>query len=787
MNIKLSKSLYKETMDILGITHDNKDVDMILIIGKEGMDYFFNRLDKIPKKEYEKELYYFKQYFNMYLFDSDIWDITIDEQFEILSKHTLTRSNICSILDLLHEENIAIFWENLLYVLDLIKMNEFLEVTNAHDYYINHIFWNNDNPINTLLFKKLSNSNDHINSAYEIIFKLLKNKDTKKNVVNWIIDLCENANIPSEPVLSFENILDILQFSKVNASNEQEKYNKNTLVYFNILKIILKLFINGIKTSKDVVKININYLEDDNEEDYNFLTTLYFNLQTLLEKCYLFKFNELKQRENYIDEIENEIEIIERMTRQDTTLILKNLKDSIALEQERIYFLKSEITHKNNSKISVFYYICAYWINLNANNIKTNSANNIISNILQFFLEESVNEGEIDVINNYYSCDDIFMMCMKIIENQKITSDPSHKIDSIYIYNKNMHLPSPYKTHNFISFFSQYRLEIFNAHINTCIFLKDKLDDYGESFKLHIYNCIITIINFANLQFNINNIENKVKAEKFSSIILEITNTSFEYWINNIKIIKKIQDEDKEKDLNPNEINQFKSRLQKSEKYLQINLNYISILSSYNFDIMNSSIIVKHFSNSVCYMLDTLVGNNKKSLSIKNKETYSFYPLNFLKTIIEIIQKFASSKIFIDVIGRNFTYDSPKLIKKVIEILSKKGELYQISEEILNQFQSKIHNIKELELVRDEIEIPDEFCDPIMQTLIETPIILPNTDIYMDREVISRHLLTEETNPFNRESLNMKILDEFNSQESIKSKLSVFKQKIEKWKKEINF
>ena len=62
-------------MDILDITQDNKDVDMILIIGKEGMDYFFNRLDKIPKEEHEKEQYYFKQYFNMYLFDSDIWDI----------------------------------------------------------------------------------------------------------------------------------------------------------------------------------------------------------------------------------------------------------------------------------------------------------------------------------------------------------------------------------------------------------------------------------------------------------------------------------------------------------------------------------------------------------------------------------------------------------------------------------------------------------------------------------------------------------------------------------------
>ena len=394
-------------MDILGITQDNKDVDMILIIGKEGMDYFFNRLDKILKKEHEKELYYFKQYFNMYIFDSDIWDITIDEQFEILSKHTLNSYNICSILELLQEENIPIFWENLLDVIDLIKMNAFLEATNAHEYYINHNSWNNENPLKTLLFNKLIDNNDNINSAYEIIVKLLKNKATKENVVDWIIDLCENANIHVEPVLSFENILDILKFSKVNASNEQEKYNKNTLVYFNILKIFLKLFDNGIKTNKDILKINKNYLDENDEEEYNFLTTLYFNLQILLEKCYLFKFNELKQRDNYIDEIESEIEIIERMPEQYATIILKNFKDAIVIEQKRIDFLKEEITYKNNSKISVFYYICAYWINLNASNIKTNLANNIISNVLQFFLEENINGEELEVRNNYYSYYDI--------------------------------------------------------------------------------------------------------------------------------------------------------------------------------------------------------------------------------------------------------------------------------------------------------------------------------------------------------------------------------------------
>ena len=107
--------------------------------------------------------------------------------------------------------------------------------------------------------------------------------------------------------------------------------------------------------------------------------------------------------------------------------------------------------------------------------------------------------------------------------------------------------------------------------------------------------------------------------------------------------------------------------------------------------------------------------------------------------------------------------------------------------EVLRQFMEKVEQVKKVETARDEIEIPDEFCDPIMQTLIETPVILPETDIVMDREVICRHLLTEETNPFNREKLSIESLDEYNSQENIKTRLGEFKERVEAWKREAEF
>ena len=125
-------------MDILGITEENKDLDMILIIAKEGMDYFFNRFSKLSKEEFPEDYQYFKQYFNMYLFNSDIWEITKEEQFKILAENKVNEINIRNVIDLVDSTNLDDFWENLLNDLDLIKMCKFLEISEVYKYYVNH-------------------------------------------------------------------------------------------------------------------------------------------------------------------------------------------------------------------------------------------------------------------------------------------------------------------------------------------------------------------------------------------------------------------------------------------------------------------------------------------------------------------------------------------------------------------------------------------------------------------------------------------------------------------------
>ena len=50
---------------------------------------------------------------------------------------------------------------------------------------------------------------------------------------------------------------------------------------------------------------------------------------------------------------------------------------------------------------------------------------------------------------------------------------------------------------------------------------------------------------------------------------------------------------------------------------------------------------------------------------------------------------------------------------------------------------------------------PDEFLDPIMSTLMMDPVKLPSSRVTVDRTTIARHLLSDQTDPFNRSPLTM--------------------------------
>lgn len=71
----------------------------------------------------------------------------------------------------------------------------------------------------------------------------------------------------------------------------------------------------------------------------------------------------------------------------------------------------------------------------------------------------------------------------------------------------------------------------------------------------------------------------------------------------------------------------------------------------------------------------------------------------------------------------------------------------------------------------EDDEPPDAFLDPIMQTIMEDPVLLPNSGITVDRSTIERHLLSSQTDPFSRAPLSV---EELKSDEPLKIRIDAW-------------
>lgn len=68
-------------------------------------------------------------------------------------------------------------------------------------------------------------------------------------------------------------------------------------------------------------------------------------------------------------------------------------------------------------------------------------------------------------------------------------------------------------------------------------------------------------------------------------------------------------------------------------------------------------------------------------------------------------------------------------------------------------------------------DIPDEFMDPLMSTLMTDPVILPSSKMTVDKAVIQRQLLNLSHDPFDRSELT---IDMVKPNTELKAKITAF-------------
>jgi len=184
------------------------------------------------------------------------------------------------------------------------------------------------------------------------------------------------------------------------------------------------------------------------------------------------------------------------------------------------------------------------------------------------------------------------------------------------------------------------------------------------------------------------------------------------------------------------------------------------------------STFVDRMASMLNYFLVKLVGPKQKEFTVKDKKNYDFKPQEMVHNISSIYLNLQSSDLFCQAILEDERSYSSELFPQVCIVLEKIGDHKAIND--FMELDSKLKEMKKQKVSQEQAltDAPEEFLDPIMGTLMTDPVMLPASKNIVDRTVIARHILSDQTDPFNRQPLS---LDMVIPQTELKTK-------IEEWR-----
>ncbi|XP_059616667.1 ubiquitin conjugation factor E4 A [Phlebotomus argentipes] len=155
------------------------------------------------------------------------------------------------------------------------------------------------------------------------------------------------------------------------------------------------------------------------------------------------------------------------------------------------------------------------------------------------------------------------------------------------------------------------------------------------------------------------------------------------------------------------------------------------------------------------YFLLNLVGPKKGNFKVKHKKEFEFDPANTVLQICQIYANLQECQAFCLAVSQDGRSYSHKLFEYAEQVLIRIGGGQLIGE--IQEFAAKVQRIDQQHKEDQEAlaDVPDEFLDTLMLTLMTDPVILPSSRVRVDRPTIARHLLSDQTDPFNRSPLTM--------------------------------
>jgi len=271
--------------------------------------------------------------------------------------------------------------------------------------------------------------------------------------------------------------------------------------------------------------------------------------------------------------------------------------------------------------------------------------------------------------------------------------------------------------------------------------------------------------------------------------------------VDNLKIIKNYQDllQDKERysKMSPENKKFEESKFKEKDRIVRVQIKLFN--SSLKFLITLCTHIQRFFIKNnfistlagfLNYSLNLFGSPLDTTLKLKNISEYNFNPNDILGSILSAYAAFNGEKEFIKAVikdERSYKFDNFDRAKN----LAANNKNITMTDDDFNKYVNFVDILRKEEKIIKSEEInyddaPQEFYDGLTFTIMTDPVKLPKSNVILDRKTIETHLLSDQTDPFNREPLTKDMLIPC---PELKAKIEIYinnKKKEKMKKKEVN-
>ncbi|EST09288.1 U box domain protein [Kalmanozyma brasiliensis GHG001] len=197
----------------------------------------------------------------------------------------------------------------------------------------------------------------------------------------------------------------------------------------------------------------------------------------------------------------------------------------------------------------------------------------------------------------------------------------------------------------------------------------------------------------------------------------------------------------------------IKSDLQLGTEFMRLLIDFTAETA----DAFMTPEVVDRLAAMLDYNLDMMAGPKCQNLKVKDPKKVSFEPRNVLRMLMSVYLNLCSKGEFVAAIARDGRSYSKSVFEKAGSIASR--HMLKSPPE-LDAWAGMIVQVEEKrQMEQDEEEdlgeVPDEYLDPLMATVMKDPVLLPRSKTVVDRSTIKAHLLSDSTDPFNRSPLKI--------------------------------